>query len=95
MARVTSKFQVTIPRTIADQYGIEVGDELEFVPAGDVIRVVPAEARVERRSATERLELFDAATARQRQRQRQERRRGKKLERGWTREELYRRGRAR
>ena len=41
MARVTSKLQVTIPKAVADRYAIEPGAEIEFEPAGDVIRVIP------------------------------------------------------
>ncbi len=41
MSKITSKLQVTIPKAIADQYGIKPGDEIEFQPAGDVIRVIP------------------------------------------------------
>jgi predicted nucleic acid-binding protein/bifunctional DNA-binding transcriptional regulator/antitoxin component of YhaV-PrlF toxin-antitoxin module len=40
MARVTSKYQVTVPRKIAEAYGITPGVDI-WVPAGDVIRVVP------------------------------------------------------
>ena len=39
MARVTSKYQVTVPRKIADQFRIQPGDEIDWTPAGDVIRV--------------------------------------------------------
>ncbi|MEK7258043.1 MAG: SUMF1/EgtB/PvdO family nonheme iron enzyme, partial [Bacteroidota bacterium] len=31
MAKVTSKLQVTVPKIIADQYGIRPGDEIEWV----------------------------------------------------------------
>jgi AbrB family looped-hinge helix DNA binding protein len=41
MAKVTSKRQVTVPKAIAEQYGIRPGDEIEWLPAGDAIRVVP------------------------------------------------------
>jgi AbrB family looped-hinge helix DNA binding protein len=94
MAKVTSKRQVTIPKSIADRYGIHEGDELEFVPAGDVIRVVPPDVTTPARSVAERLELFEAATQRQRARERAEAR-GQEtpVDRGWTREELYVRGR--
>ena len=30
MAKVTSKFQVTVPKTIADHYSIRPGDEIEW-----------------------------------------------------------------
>jgi AbrB family looped-hinge helix DNA binding protein len=95
MARVTSKLQVTIPKAVADQYGIRPGDDLSFLPAGDGIRVLP-----ERRpapSTTERLRIFDLATERQEERERQGPRKvaGRAEGRGWAREDLYDRGRAR
>lgn len=94
MARVTSKLQVTIPKAIADRYGIAPGEELEFLPAGEAIRVVPQSRRgspeVDRRR---RLELFDRAT--ERQQRRQEGRIARATDRGWQREELYERGVAR
>ncbi len=97
MAKVTSKLQVTIPKAIAEQYGIEPGDEIEFEAAGEVIRVIPAGRRRQRRlGLEERLRLFDAATARQREREK-----SMKLppeppaDRGWKREDLYDRGKPR
>src|SRR5215475_9665916 len=41
MSKVTSKLQLTVPKAITDQYGIRPGDELQWVPAGDSIRVIP------------------------------------------------------
>ena len=101
MAKVTSKRQVTIPKAIADKYGIQPGDELAFVPAGEAIRVEPgAGGGTEKLSRKARLELFDAATTRQRARERARERAGRRgrrrrpgTSRGWTREELYTRGR--
>ena len=94
MSKVTSKLQVTVPKALAIQYGIRPGDDIRFEAAGDVIRVVPARARTRREGLDidARLRLFDAATARQRTRDagRQERCGDT---RGWTREELYGRGR--
>jgi AbrB family looped-hinge helix DNA binding protein len=95
MAKVTSKLQVTVPKAIADQYGIRPGDEIQWIPAGDTIRVVPP-GRADPAAGLElRLRLFDAATERQRQRQtsRQERRAARG--RGWTRDDLYDRARPR
>jgi AbrB family looped-hinge helix DNA binding protein len=40
MAKVTSKYQVTVPKAVADRYGIRTGDEIEWVAAGDIIRVI-------------------------------------------------------
>ena len=97
MSKVTSKLQVTIPKAIADHYRIKPGEEIEFQPAGDVIRVVPPRGRrIPRLSVDERLRLFDEATARQRQREV-----SMKLpaetpaERDWKREDLYERGKPR
>ena len=41
MAKVTSKYQVTLPKKIAALYQIRPGDEILWVAAGDVIRVIP------------------------------------------------------
>jgi AbrB family looped-hinge helix DNA binding protein len=38
MAKVTSKYQVTLPRAIADRYDIHPGDRIDWVAAGEVIR---------------------------------------------------------
>ncbi len=94
MAKVTSKLQVTVPKAIADAFGIRPGDQIEWVAAGNVIRVLPA--RFNRKLQTaDRLRLFDQATERQKRRQRNFRRQKAEADRGWKREELYRRGRAR
>ena len=96
MSKVTSKLQVTVPKALAERYGIQPGDDIRFEEAGEVMRVVPdAAAKPAQVLNTEaRLRLFDAATARQRMREA-----GRSLRtassRGWTREELYERGRTR
>jgi AbrB family looped-hinge helix DNA binding protein len=93
MAKVTSKLQVTVPKALADQFGIAPGDEIEWEAAGDAIRVVPS-ARPDKADTRTRRRLFDKATERQRERERTS-----ALEpasdRGWTREELYERGASR
>jgi AbrB family looped-hinge helix DNA binding protein len=94
MSRVTSKLQVTLPKVIAERYGIRPGDEIEWVPAGDVIRVVPPGRALPALDRKSRLKLFDAATERQRGRQPARRKARPPRDRGWTREELYTRGRA-
>ena len=93
MAKVTSKLQVTVPKALAERYGIAPGAEIDWEPAGDVIRVVPPRRRAhpDNRDLTFRLALFDKATERQRQRQRR-RAATPAGKRGWTREELYERG---
>jgi AbrB family looped-hinge helix DNA binding protein len=92
MAKVTSKYQVTLPKVIADQYNIKPGDDIDWVAAGEVIRVIPGKqpVSVDREA---RLRLFDQATERQRQRLSS----GKRptQSRGWKREDLYNRGRSR
>ena len=95
MAKVTSKLQLTVPKAIADRYGIRPGDQLNWTPAGDVIRVTRAEPRLEEGSVEARLRLFDEATERQRLREARRPKVKKTDDRGWTREELYDRGRPR
>ena len=64
MAKVTSKLQVTVPKVIADRYGIRPGDEIEWVAAGDTIRVIPPGRQAPVADLELRLKLFDAATER-------------------------------
>jgi bifunctional DNA-binding transcriptional regulator/antitoxin component of YhaV-PrlF toxin-antitoxin module len=92
VARVTSKLQVTIPKAIAQRYGIEPGAELDWLPAGEAIRVVPRADRNRSPEWGRRLELFDGATERQRERQTSTRPRERTTDRGWRREDLYGRG---
>lgn len=88
MSKVTSKFQVSIPRALAQKIGIRVGDELAWEDAAGSLRARVAAAPRPRLSVAERLRLFDAATSRQAARDRVRRwPRGKG--RGWTRENLY------
>ena len=88
-----------MPKAIADQYGIRPGDELEWVPAGDSIRIelVRQKAKGGHELTTEeKLALFDSNMARI------DRLQVKELaeatakntritgeNRGWTREGLY------
>ena len=97
MAKVTSKLQLTVPKAIADQYGIKPGDELEWIPAGESIRIelVRRKANTGRELSTEeRLALFDAGMKRVDELQAEElkKNQGNRLtreNRGWTREEIY------
>lgn len=93
MARVTSKRQVTIPKAIADRYGIASGDEIEFLAAGDAIRVERIGSSSKALDRDERLRRFDEATERQRARQQSPR--PTPGDRGWSRDELYERAGAR
>lgn len=91
---MTSKLQVTVPKAIADQYRIRPGDEILWVASGDTVRIVPARGSARPESAAERVRLFDGATERQQRRQANTPT-GKREARGWTREDLYDRGRSR
>ena len=94
MAKVTSKLQVTIPKAIATRFGIRPGDEIDWIPAGDSVRVVPRSGRKDGADSAARLKVFDAATRRQAERQ-TSRSYDRPLDRGWTREDLYSRARPR
>lgn len=94
MARVTGKFQITLPKRLVDSYGIRVGDEVEIVAAGESIAIVPARVLTTVLSAEERLRHFDQATRRQKTRQDGDPR-AAATDRGWTREDLHSRGRPR
>jgi len=105
MVKVTSKLQLTVPKAIADQYGIRPGDNLDWVPAGDAIRVVRSKLNGRQgRTIEERLMLFRAMLERQRRRERHPEKveepldrpwKPHEIERGWRREDLYTRGRTR
>ena len=90
MSKVTSKYQVSLPKALAEQYGIVPGDDLEWTAAGDTLRVNPPTNRNQPRQCHDRLRLFDLATARQTERETR-RRPSRSTERGWTRDELYER----
>ena len=70
MPKVTSKLQVTVPRAVAERFGIKPGDQIAWEAAGTVIHVIPPGALRHRPSPRDRVKAFDEATARQRRRQR-------------------------
>jgi AbrB family looped-hinge helix DNA binding protein len=92
VARVTSKLQVTLPKALAERFGIAPGDEFEWEAAGDVIRIVPSRRRASASAIDDRLRCFDAAEKRQRRRERQQPKPDDAKDRGWKREDLYTRG---
>jgi bifunctional DNA-binding transcriptional regulator/antitoxin component of YhaV-PrlF toxin-antitoxin module len=93
MAKITSKLQVTVPKLIAEQYGIRPGGEIQWIPAGDAIRVVPGAAILQQDNRAERMALFDQATDRLKHRHRKAKSAvASTRDRGWTREDLYDRG---
>jgi AbrB family looped-hinge helix DNA binding protein len=94
MAKVTGKLQITLPKAVAERCGIRVGDDLDVRSTGRSIQIerrTPSDADSLR---AERLQHFDAATRRQRARQ-AGRAPAAGRTRGWTRQELYARGRTR
>jgi AbrB family looped-hinge helix DNA binding protein len=94
MAKVTGKFQITLPKALAERCGIRVGDDLELRPVGRSIQIDKRARRDVSDLRRDRLAHFDQATTRQRARERTLPRTATRS-RGWTREELYRRGRTR
>ena|SRR5271170_4129832 len=100
MSKVTSKRQLTLPKAIADRYNIRPGDELEWIPAGESIRVArvgPEDRGAHDLTLEEKLELFDRNMARVDKIQATELKKSAKSrtgpkDRDWTREELYTRG---
>jgi bifunctional DNA-binding transcriptional regulator/antitoxin component of YhaV-PrlF toxin-antitoxin module len=94
MARVTSKYQVTVPWKIAEKYHIHPGDDIDWAQAGDVIRVIPPGKQAVPQDRESQLRLFDQAT--ERHRKRPSARPTERLRnRAWRREDLYTRGRTR
>ncbi len=92
MAKVTTKYRVTIPKSLAEQHRIKPGDDIEWSSAGEAIRITPPK-NIQRASIAERLRSFDEATARLKRMQKHLSR--LKSDRGRKREDLYkRRGRS-
>jgi len=99
MPKVTSKLQLTVPKKIADLYGIRPGDELEWIPAGETIRVelVGRKAKAGNElTVEEKLALFDDNMKRiddlQAKELKESKAKGARItreNRGWTREEIY------
>ena len=97
MSKVTSKLQLTVPKVIADRYGIRPGDELEWMASGESIRIGLGRkpASPARLTREERIELFDKGSIRLKKIQTQTQKRLAPLSgngRGWKREDLYHRG---
>jgi bifunctional DNA-binding transcriptional regulator/antitoxin component of YhaV-PrlF toxin-antitoxin module len=90
--KVTSELQVTIPKVIAEHYGIAPGQEIEWLHAGDAIRVVPQSAAGRARDRQVQLGCStrqQPASARQSARPVQGE---QSKDRGWRREDLHERG---
>ena len=88
VSKVTSKLQVTIPKAIADRFGIEAGGRIVWEVVGRGLRVtVPGRER--RLGAEERGRLMSESWARQRARDAIGPAFAPVEERDWTREDLY------
>jgi antitoxin PrlF len=103
-SKLTSKAQTTIPRPVREALGVRPGDEIAYAIEHGSIVVTKAGARGLEDTATpfsqggaeDRLRQFDAATLRQAQREIKRKTPSPPKEgRGWTRAELYARGRPR
>lgn len=74
---MTSKLQVTLPKAIADRYGVVPGSDVVFEPAGDSIRVLvarePGLTPATALSVADKQALFEAASLRQAVRNRRHR----------------------
>ena len=94
MAKVTGKLQITIPKALAERFGIHPGDEIEWNPSGERIWLIPRGTATAVYSVEDRLRFFDQTTQRQ-----QERKHHPVAapgeDRGWTRDALYDRARSR
>jgi AbrB family looped-hinge helix DNA binding protein len=94
VAKVTGKFQITLPKALAERCGIRVGDDLDLRPVGRSIQIDRRTPHDASQMRGDRLAHFDRATTRQRTRERTTRL-VRTRSRGWTREERYVRGRTR
>lgn len=90
MAKVTSKLQLTLPKELAKRYNIVAGDDVEWIAAGDAIRIVRVKTKPKILDTKQRLRLFDKVTKRLAARKTSST--TESQNRGWTREELYTRG---
>ena len=66
MARVTTKLQVTVPKALAERFGLRPGSEITWEGSHDAIRIVPGTRPERHLAVTARLESFDEATERRR-----------------------------
>ena len=90
MSRVTSKFQVTLPKAIADLHNIQPGTEIQFESAIDCIRILIGKSR-STLPLDEKLRLLGEARTRQQLRNKNFHRTANPVPRGWKRDDLYQR----
>lgn len=97
MAKVTSKLQLTVPKRVADTYQIRPGDEVELVPSGGFIRMIPASRPQQDLTAAEKVKRFrglieEFQKPRKPERDANRAKARAEAARGWKREDLYTRG---
>ena len=93
MSKITSKLQVTLPKTIAEAQGIRPGDEIVWLTTGGIIRIIPQRKHRRQLSIAQRLKLFDEASRRQDERTKNRKRKRSPMDRGCKRKDLYERHR--
>lgn len=95
MSKVSSKYQISLPRDLARSHGIFPGEELVVEEAGSALylrREVPVGGAAET-AAAEKVQAFDRASQRQVERDLAYAGSARPSDgRGWTRDELYQRG---
>lgn len=94
MSKVSSKYQITLPRDLARTHRIEPGEQVIFEDAGSAIYLSRGQAANDGASDAlkESLDRFDAACERQVERERTRPIAAENTaDRGWTRDELYQR----
>lgn len=92
MSKVSSKFQISLPRELARTHRIEPGTEVFFEDAGSAIYLRCGNSRPDRDMVSDQLKRFDAAQDRQAVRNRDWSVSDiPPSDRGWTRDELYQR----
>ncbi len=95
MNEVTSKLRLILPKTLAVKCGFRPEADVRVEDPGEATSMVPEAAgrAPSGLDAEARLRPFDEAAARQEARQARRRTRGQSSP-GWTRDELYERGRS-
>jgi len=94
MSKVSSKYQITLPRDLARAHRILPGEDVVFEEAGSALylRRGAQNDRAANASVLERIDSFDQASQRQDVRNRSYPGVSKATtSRGWTRDELYQR----
>jgi len=95
MSKVSSKYQITLPRDLARSHRISPGEEVVFEEAGSALylRRGAQDGKDINASDPQRVRYFDQASQRQAERDRAHvDSSSSSADRGWTRDELYQRG---